>query len=256
MKFNFFHLLPESNLPFLISVILVAFFSSLIVFIKIKFYFIFILILLFFFIIKLLWRKDIIYERKIGFHTFYVQNGIKIRFYYFLLTEIIFFFRIFWIFFDRALVPERELGEKWRPFGLDLINPFGTPLLNSLILLRRAVSLTFSHFNFLSNKNNNKSLILTIILGLLFIILQFIEYRNLRFNIRDSIYGRLFFIITGFHGLHVTFGSFFLFFNLIRLIKIELILNHHLSFEFSIIYWHFVDIIWLYLYLFLYWWSF
>lgn len=256
MKFNFFHLLPKSNLPFIIRIIIFGIFSSLIIFLKLLKLLNLILILLFFFIIKLFWGKDIINESKVGFHSPNVQNGIKIRFYYFLLTEVIFFFSIFWIFFDRSLVPEEELGENWSPFGLELINPFGIPLLNSLILLRRAVSLTFSHFNFLSKKNNNKSIILTIFLGFFFISFQVIEYNNLSFNISDSIYGRLFFIITGFHGLHVTFGNLFLLFNLIRLLKKELIFSHHLRFEFSIIYWHFVDVIWLYLYLFLYWWSY
>lgn len=255
MKLNYFFILPESSLPFILSNLIIGFFIGLVILIKFNFYFILLINIFFIIIIIFIWKNHILLESKIGFHTYFVQNGIKISFYYFLLTEIIFFFSIFWIYFDRSLVPLREIGENWVPYGLEKINPFGIPLLNSLVLLRRAIILTYSHFNFLSIKGNLKSLIITILLGLLFILLQIKEYKDIRFRISDSIFGRIFFFITGFHGFHVFLGIIFLLMNFIRLKKKEISYNHHIRFEFSIIYWHFVDVIWLYLYLFLYWWS-
>jgi heme/copper-type cytochrome/quinol oxidase subunit 3 len=127
--------------------------------------------------------------------------------------------------------------------------------LNSLILLRSAVTLTWSHYNFLLRKETKVSFLITLFLGLVFLIVQLSEYRISGFSIRDSVYGSIFFMITGFHGAHVFLGLLFLNLNYLRLKKGYFRVNHHLSFEFSIIYWHFVDVIWLFLYVFLYWWS-
>lgn len=256
VKINFFYNLPSSFYPYTLPLILVFIFTSFLVFFKFNFYINIIFSLIIFFIHLLIWLKDIFLEGLIGNHSFFLQDGFKICFYYFLLREVIFFFRFFWFLFDRVLVPVRELGEFWVPLGLQMVNPFGVPFLNSLILLRRAVRLTWRHFNFLEKKRFNSSLIFTIILGFLFILVQIIEYKFRDFNLRDGIFGSLFFIITGFHGLHVFLGLLFLILNFFRLFNNYLDNLHHLRFEFSIIYWHFVDIIWLFLYLFLYWWSF
>lgn len=256
LKNNLFYILPNSNYPFLICIYISCLFRSIILYLKFGYFFNLIFSIFNFVLILLIWGKNIIIESLIGFHTSQIKRGIKICFYYFLLTEVIFFFSMFWIYFDSALRPLRELGEIWAPLGIELINPFGVPILNSIVLLSRAVSLTIRHYEFLIKKNNKIRLIITIFLGIFFLIVQILEYSNRIFRIRDSIYGSLFYLLTGFHGLHVFIGTLFLIFNLIRLIKNHLLLTHHLSFEFSILYWHFVDVIWLYLYLFIYWWRY
>lgn len=204
----------------------------------------------------LVWFKDISFEGLRGFHNFFVIDGFKIGFAFFIFSEVIFFFRFFWVFFDSSLSPVLDLGDYWPPFGLVLINPFGVPFLNSLVLLSRAITLTWSHHRFLYGFSYFKGLIFTIILGVFFLYIQYVEYNSSFFSFSDGVFGSLFFSLTGFHGLHVLLGVIFLFFNWIRLRNNHLVINHHLSFEFSIIYWHFVDVVWLFLFIFIYWWVF
>jgi len=142
------------------------------------------------------------------------------------------------------------------PYGLLIINLFGIPFLNICILLRRGVSVTWCHYNMISNCSGVFSLILTIFLALLFVGVQAMEYYKLFFTISDRIFGSIFFFSTGFHGLHVIFGSLFLIVNLFRLFHYHYIFSHHLGLEFSILYWHFVDVVWLFLFVFVYWWSY
>jgi len=174
----------------------------------------------------------------------------------FIFREFIFFFCIFWVFFDSSIVLITDSGDIWPSDNLILINPLGVPLLNSFILLRRAASVTWSHFNLLGNKESILSLLITILISIYFLLIQRIEYYDSWFSFRRGIYGRIFFFSTGFHGLHVFFGGLFLLVNYVRINKNHFSYFHHLGFEFSIIYWHFVDVVWLFLFIFVYWWSF
>jgi len=203
-----------------------------------------------------LWFKDITKEGLRGFHNFYVQDGFKYGIILFIFSEFIFFFSIFWAFFDISISPSADIGGSWPPYGLIIINPFGIPFLNTCILLSSGVSVTWCHYSILSNYSGGSSLILTIFLALFFVSIQGIEYHNLFFTIRDRAFGGIFFFSTGFHGLHVIFGSLFLMVNIFRLLWSHFIFNHHLGFEFSILYWHFVDVVWLFLFVFVYWWSY
>jgi len=191
-----------------------------------------------------------------GFHPLKVFKRLKFSFGLFLVTEIIFFFRVFWFFFDMVLIPIVDLGCDWGLKRIILINPFGLPFFNTLLLLRRAFFLTWSHNRFLSLKNNILTLYLTIFLGVVFLSVQVVEYKRRFFSFSDRGLGTIFFMSTGFHGFHVFLGLNFLLFCLFLFVKKNFNFFHHLSFEISIIYWHFVDLVWLFLYIFVYWWSY
>lgn len=163
----------------------------------------------------------------------------------------------FWRFFHSRLSPTIELGLSWPPTRIEIFDPFKIPLLNTIILITSGLTITWSHHR-LVNKNYTqtfKRLRLTILLGIYFSILQAFEYIEAPFNISDSVYGTTFFIATGFHGIHVLIGTTFLSICLIRHIKFHFSKNHHFGFEASAWYWHFVDIVWLFLYISIYWWG-
>jgi len=208
-------------------------------------------------IIAFLWWRDIIRESNKGDHTNKVQIGLKIGFILFIISEFMLFFSFFWTFFHSSLAPAIDLGHIWPPLGINPMNYLSLPLLGTCILLSSGFILTLSHEAIIFG-NKDKSLIhllFTIILGLIFLLLQFTEYSYGEFNFSDSIYGSIFYITTGLHGLHVLIGVLFLIIGLIRIYFDNLTSEHLLGFEFAIYYWHFVDIIWLFVFLSYYWWG-
>lgn len=204
------------------------------------------------------WWRDVSREATLqGLHTSTVINSLQAGMILFITSEVIFFFSFFWAFFHRRLAPTIELGNVWPPNGIFPFNPIQVPLLNTIILLSSGVSVTWAHHAILSKLHPQaiQALIITIILGLYFSLLQGLEYWEAPFRISDSVYGTTFFVATGFHGLHVIVGTTFLLICAIRLFKAHISADHHFGFEAAAWYWHFVDIVWLFLYLVIYWWG-
>nr|BDE56981.1 cytochrome c oxidase subunit III [Travisia sanrikuensis] len=204
------------------------------------------------------WWRDIIREATfLGHHTSPVTKGMRWGMILFIASEVLFFFAFFWAFFHSSLAPTPELGCCWPPTGIHPLNPFSVPLLNTAVLLASGVTVTWAHHS-LMEKNRSEAiqaLSLTVSLGIYFTILQAGEYMETSFSIADSIYGSTFFVATGFHGLHVLIGSTFLLVCLIRTFLHHFSSDHHFGFEAAAWYWHFVDVVWIFLYLCIYWWG-
>ena len=176
----------------------------------------------------------------------------------FIVSEILFFFSFFWAYFHSSLSPAIEIGQSWPPLGIIPFNPFDIPLLNTIILVSSGLTVTWSHHAILNNNYKERTirLLITILLGIYFSALQLIEYIEAPFTISDSVYGSRFFVATGFHGLHVIIGTIFLFFTFYRINLLHFSSIHHFGFEAAAWYWHFVDVVWLFLYVSIYWWRF
>ena len=204
------------------------------------------------------WWRDITREGTYqGIHTIQVTLGLRKGIILFITSEVLFFFRFFWAFFHRRLSPSVELGIIWPPTGIQPFNPFQIPLLNTAILLASGATVTWAHHSILESNHSQalQRLALTIILGIYFTGLQALEYYEASFTIADSSYGSTFFVATGFHGLHVIIGSLFLLVCLYRIFICHFSNTHHFGFEAAAWYWHFVDVVWLFLYISIYWWG-
>ena len=220
--------------------------------------FLFLLGIVLLIIVIIQWWRDIRREGAIqGIHTSIVELGLRWGIALFIISEVFFFVRFFWAFFHRRLSPNIEIGAIWPPFGIKVFNPFQVPLLNTVILISSGISVTWAHHTLIiGNYSQTKlGLVLTVILGFYFSILQILEYYEASFTFADRVYGSTFFIATGFHGLHVIIGTLFLLVILIRHLKYEFRKNHHFGFEAAAWYWHFVDVVWLFLYIVIYWWG-
>ena len=205
-----------------------------------------------------LWWRDIIRESSfLGYHTKRVQLGIRIGVILFIISEVMFFFAFFWAFFHASLAPAVILGSVWPPIGINTLNPLHIPLLNTFILLSSGVTVTLSHYSICVRNTRSAfySLLITILLAAEFTALQGLEYYSALFYISDGVYGSTFYMATGFHGFHVLVGSTFLFVCLIRMMRGHFLSDHHIGFEAAIWYWHFVDVVWLFLYFSLYCWG-
>ena len=204
------------------------------------------------------WWRDISREGSIqGLHTSITELGLRWGIALFIVSEIFFFLRFFWAFFHRRLAPNIEVGRIWPPFGIYVFNPFQVPLLNTIVLISSGIRVTWAHHALIQGNFTQTShgLYLTVLLGVYFTILQGLEYWEARFTFADGIYGSTFFIATGFHGLHVIVGTIFLLVTTYRHLKYEFRISHHFGFEAAAWYWHFVDVVWLFLYMIIYWWG-
>nr|CAD7857569.1 COX3 CDS [Olavius algarvensis] len=204
------------------------------------------------------WWRDMVREATyMGKHTSYVQSGLRLGMMLFIISEICFFMAFFWAFFHSSLAPCINIGCTWPPIGIKPIDPFSVPLLNTTVLLASGFTVTWAHHSLLMKKRMKTmmALSMTIMLGMYFTMLQLMEYNESSFTIADSVYGSIFFIATGFHGIHVLIGTSFLLINMLRTMKSHFSNTHHFGFEASAWYWHFVDVIWICLYMSIYWWG-
>nr|QHE65378.1 cytochrome c oxidase subunit III [Ledra auditura]UGK73313.1 cytochrome c oxidase subunit III [Ledra trigona] len=204
------------------------------------------------------WWRDVVRESTyMGFHTSYVLVMIKFGMVLFIFSEVMFFVSFFWGFFHSSLCPSFEIGLHWPPLGVKSFNPMNIPMLNTMVLLSSGMTMTWAHNSLLLGNFSDLiwGLFLTVFLGIYFSFLQFYEYLDSSFCISDSVYGSLFFMMTGFHGFHVIVGTLFILVIFYRSLLFHFSSYHHVGFESSSWYWHFVDLVWLFLYLTVYWWG-
>jgi cytochrome c oxidase subunit 3 len=200
------------------------------------------------------WWRDLIREGTyLKHHTKEVLAGLRLGFILFIASEIMFFFSFFWAYFHSSLSPNIEIGSQWPPYSLEIIG-LSLPIVNTLILLTSGATITVAHLALLKNNKSLiiEALIVTIFLALIFTAIQVYEYRHAPFSISDGVYGSVFYMLTGFHGIHVIIGTIFIFVQFIRLTKGHLLSHSHLGFEASAWYWHFVDVVWLFLFVIVY----
>jgi cytochrome c oxidase subunit 3 len=205
-----------------------------------------------------LWFKDVIVEAAFqGHHTRQVQKGINIGIILFIISEIFVFLSVFWAYFHSSLSPSIEIGGAWPPLGITALEPFGVPLLNTFLLLSSGAFITYAHHAVInkSRKDSINGLIFTIILAVVFTALQAFEYSEAGFTMADGVFGSAFYASTGLHGLHVIVGTLFIYVAFMRLINYHFTSKHHVGLESAILYWHFVDVVWLFLFLCVYFWG-
>jgi len=206
----------------------------------------------------LFWWEDVVREGTFeGQHTKKVVFGLRLGMLLFIVSEILFFFAFFWAFFHSSINPSISLGGVWPPAFLVTLNPWKIPLLNTILLLSSGAAVTWTHHAILwgSKFEAMLALVSTIAFAIIFTGLQVFEYLHAPFTISDSVYGATFYLATGFHGFHVFIGTCFLSVCLYRLYRNHFTRSQHFGFEAAAWYWHFVDVVWLFLFITIYWWG-
>ncbi|GLS88904.1 cytochrome B562 [Cypionkella aquatica] len=209
------------------------------------------------------WWSEVVHEGQTGDHTPVVRIGLRYGFILFIMSEVMFFSAWFWTFFKHAMYPMGPMTPLvdgvWPPEGIVLFDPWHLPLINTLILLCSGCAATWAHHALVHENNNREAmkqgLILSIALGILFTFFQAYEYSHAAFGFAGNIYGATFFMATGFHGFHVVIGTIFLAICLIRTYKGHFTPEQHVGFEAAAWYWHFVDVVWLFLFAAVYIWG-
>ena len=259
-KRHYFHILVSSPWPlfsslsaFIVAVGLAMYMHSYFFGLSVLMFGLFLVMLSMF-----VWWRDVFRENLFeGKHTRVVKKSLSLGMFLFIISEVMFFFSFFWAFFHGSLSPGIEFGCIWPPIGIDICSVWSIPFVNTITLLLSGVTVTSAHYFILCNKFNkvNLHLVLTLSLSKVFSSLQYAEYTDTFFEICDGFFASVFYIITGLHGFHVMIGTFFLFICLERNRHFLLFFNRHLDFLFAAWYWHFVDVVWLFLFLTIYWWG-
>jgi len=211
------------------------------------------------------WWKDTIKESHAGDHTPVVQLHLRYGMILFITSEVMFFLAWFWAFFDASLFADEAAqfarveytGGQWPPKGIEILDPLHLPLFNTVILLLSGTTVTWAHHALIHNERGmlKGMLAITVALGAIFTCVQVYEYAHAPFAFQESIYGATFFMATGFHGFHVLIGTIFLIVCLIRALVGQFTPEKHFGFEAAAWYWHFVDVVWLFLFFAIYIWG-
>ncbi len=212
------------------------------------------------------WWKDVIYEAFVEkAHTPIAQIGLRYGMMLFIASEVMFFVAFFWAFFDASIyAAQKNLYLRleythgvWPPPDFEVVPPFGLPLLMTMVLLLSGTTVTWAHHAILENKKAEsiKAIGITALLGLFFLCIQAFEYAHAEFGFTKGVYPSTFFMATGFHGFHVMVGSIFLIVCWLRAKKGHFSPARHFGFEAAAWYWHFVDVVWLFLFVAIYWWG-
>ena len=209
------------------------------------------------------WWSNVVREAHQGYQTPVGQLHLRYGMILFIASEVMFFLAWFWAYFDSSLFPSAAdaIGGTWPPKGMEVLNPWGFPLLNTLILLCSGTTVTWAHHSLIHGDRQGlkTGLLLTVLLGMLFTSIQAYEYMHAPFAFKQTnggnIYGSTFFMATGFHGFHVIVGTIFLLVCLIRAHKGDFTPKQHFGFEAAAWYWHFVDVVWLFLFVSIYVWG-
>ena len=211
------------------------------------------------------WWRDVVAEVQHGYHNVLVRYGLTLGMILFIASEVMFFVAWFWAFFWGALYPADPqvygrldfTGGIWPPKGTEVINPLALPLMNTFVLLTSSFAVNVAHDELREGDRRKFKgfLALGIALGALFVFTQAYEYIHAPFSFKNSIYGATFFMATGFHGAHVIIGVIFLFVCLVRAWIGQFTPRHHVGFQFAAWYWHFVDVVWLFLFSCIYIWG-
>jgi heme/copper-type cytochrome/quinol oxidase subunit 3 len=204
------------------------------------------------------WWRDVVREGTFNLHhTLQVQKSLRLGMVLFIVSEVLFFFAFFWAFFHSSLAPTHVLGSVWPPVAIEVFSPFGIPLLNTCLLLASGAAITLAHHALIAQDRDlcigaQES---TIQFAILFTGIQAYEYFAAPFSIYDGIYASTFYLATGFHGLHVIIGTLFILVSYNRYRADHFTPKNHFGFEAAAWYWHFVDVVWLFLFISIYYWG-
>jgi len=205
------------------------------------------------------WWRDVIRESRAGiFHTEAVNHGLRVGFLLFIASEVMFFFAFFWAFFNASSPLFNHVAHTtWPPEGIVPFYAWGLPFLNTLILLTSGATVTVAHHAFRLGDRDKMVFWTgaTVVLGIIFLACQAFEYSHAAFGFKDGIYPSTFFMATGFHGFHVFVGTCFLLVCFLRARAGDFTPEKHVGFEAAAWYWHFVDAVWLFLFVVIYWWG-
>lgn len=204
------------------------------------------------------WWKDVIFEAVVQkAHSKIAKIGMRYGMMLFIASEVMFFFAFFWAFFAASLFPSEAIGGVWPPEGVHAIEAFDLPFMMTMVLLLSGCTVTWAHHEILegNQKEATKAIGLTVLLGIFFTGLQIFEYQHASFAFDANVYSSAFYMATGFHGFHVLVGTIFLGVCYFRSKKGHFKKDDHFGFEAAAWYWHFVDIVWLFLFAAVYWWG-
>jgi cytochrome c oxidase subunit 3 len=205
----------------------------------------------------LFWFRDVVREGEYGhYHTPVVAHGLRVGMALFIASEVMFFVAFFWAFFNSAFLFNPQVTI-WPPESIHPLETWDLPFLNTLILLSSGLTLNWAHHALREGNRRDlvRGLLVTVILGVIFLLFQALEYSHATFALADGVYPSTFYLATGFHGFHVFVGVCFLAVCLFRASKGHFTPRQHVGFEAAAWYWHFVDVVWLFLFVWIYWWG-